>query len=134
MACVRKREFGPRPNKFGAKSVTSDYPELAGHRFPSTAERTRAHELVEQQRLGLIAGLELQPRWTLSTDPRCVYTADFQYRDVGGIVHVEDVKGALMPDARVRILWVRERYGVQVELLHLGRGGRWERTSLGGDA
>jgi len=87
-----------RAHKYGAKARTVD-----GIRFDSTREAQRYEDLRILERAGLVADLEIHPRFPidvfalrgeLGTPIRCgVYTADFKYRetDTGAIV-IEDVK------------------------------------------
>ncbi len=75
--------------------------EVDGHTFDSTAEARRYVALKEQQRIGSISALELQPRFLLQAgfrgeDGKWVrkieYVADFRYK-MDGVIHILDVKG-----------------------------------------
>lgn len=75
----------PRRNKYNAQRVSFD-----GLTFASKAEMARYGELRLLELTGAIAGLECQPRFTLTGG--VIYVADFRYVE-GERVIVEDVKG-----------------------------------------
>lgn len=72
-----------------------------GRVFDSISEAYRYSELAMLQRTGYISELECQPEFELQpkfrrdgkTERAIKYRADFRYRDYGGNVIVEDVKG-----------------------------------------
>lgn len=89
----------PRPKrgrnpyaKYKAKRV-----EIDGHKFPSKAEARRYTTLKERQKQGRISDLKLQPRFKIRNPVTkkviCTYVGDFLYRDKGGHIVLEDVKG-----------------------------------------
>ena len=100
-------------NKYGAVRCWS---ELCQRTFDSKAERFRGEELRLRQLDGEIADLEYQPRYPLSKSPKVTYVADFRYRENGKIV-VEDVKGVMTGESRVKIAWVKEKHGVEVQII-----------------
>jgi hypothetical protein len=113
--------FGPRAHKYRAQRTEA----ADGTSFPSKAEARRYAELREQERLGLIGDLKLHPRWRftingvqLAYEGRAiVYTADSTYRDLTtGETIVEDVKGMLTADARLRIALMLAVHGIKVRL------------------
>jgi hypothetical protein len=113
-------------SKFRAvRSEASD-----GRQFASKAERNRYEVLLAWQKQGIIADLVCQPRWNfirdgvplMSGQRKAVYTADFSYRRVpGGALIVEDVKGMMTPDARLRIGLMAWVHGIQVHLITKGK-------------
>ena len=100
-------------NKYGAVRCWSD---LCQRMFDSKAERDHGEGLRLRQLAGEIFGLEYQPWYPLCENPRVAYVADFRYREKGRIV-VEDVKGVMTGESRVKIAWVKEKYGVEVILI-----------------
>ena len=112
---------GSRANKFSAKRAVS----ADGKSFASTAERDRYQELQRLQAQGLIADLELQPKWhfvingqpMMSGKRKTRYTADFRYRAADGCVVVEDVKGMMTRDAALRIELLRLVHGITVQIV-----------------
>jgi hypothetical protein len=91
--------------KYGAKRCTS--PAWPGVEFHSMAERDRADFLLGLQLAGHISELELHPAFVLSKKPSCKVTFDARYK-LNGWLTVEDTKGAVARDFRVRALWFRQ--------------------------
>ena len=110
-------------NKYSAKADWCfDCEPPRYHR--SRAERERAHQLVLMQKAGIIAELQHEPMWSLSQIPKITYKADFQYvtqTQEGQVVIVEDVKGILTREQRVKLAWLKEKHGVDVTLIRTGR-------------
>ena len=102
------------PNKYGAQRTWS---ELCQRTFSSKAEARRGEELELLQRAGEIIRLVYQPKWVLCKKPKITYTADFSYHEKGKVI-VEDVKGVLTRETRVKLAWVKEKYGVEVRLVN----------------
>ena len=102
-------------NKYGA---VRKYSELCQREFASKKECIRAEELTLLEKAGEIYNLEFQPKYVLCSDPKITYTADFRYRDdtrpSSDVIVVEDSKGLLLRETRVKIAWVREKYGIDV--------------------
>lgn len=110
-------------NKYGAVSC---YSNLCKRGFDSKAERERGEQLHLMQRVGEINSLEYQPMFVLNEGPpraeRCVYTADFSYQHgrewvEGFPVIVEDVKGKMTEAARIRIIWLKQLTGIEVQII-----------------
>ena len=99
-------------NKYHA---VKQYSELCGRTFDSRAECRRGEELALMERGGVISNLDYQPSFILSLKPKVTYTADFDYIE-DGVVIVEDVKGILTRETRVKIAWVKEKFGIEVKL------------------
>jgi Protein of unknown function (DUF1064) len=112
------------PNKYANKPEWVD-----GNRFDSQAEADEYRELRIQERAGLIADLELQPRFLFEINGRPVkirsekmpngrqasYRADFRYLDVAtGEKIVVDVKGKDTSESRLRRALVEAQFGVVV--------------------
>ena len=120
-----------RGTKYGARPTWS---ALCRRQFASAAEARRAEELTLLERGGAIRGLVCQPDpYVLSIQPRITYRPDFAYETAGDrpslAVVVEDVKGMLTREGRVKLAWLADRLGVHVTLLRwTGRG--WESRCL----
>lgn len=109
-------------SKYGAKRV-----EVDGITFASKAESERYKTLKEAERQGIIRNLQLQPRFTLQEKFECrgekiraiEYVADFKYEMVmnGTTLHhgpdeiVEDVKGMILPEFKMKLKLWKKRYG-----------------------
>lgn len=117
-----------KQNKYGSVRCWSS---LCQRTFASKAERARGEDLYMQQKAGIIFDLEYQPSWTLCKKPKITYTADFKYkksriydtpdgRHIDHVDYVEDVKGMLTRETRIKIAWLKEQYGVEVELIKAG--------------
>lgn len=110
-----------KPNKYGAKPTF-----VNGIRFASKLEAARYRELLAREKAGLITELERQcsypvywpghekkKDWLLFT-----YVCDFRYRDVeSGKKVVEDVKGRVLNEFRVKAKGVKFAYGVTVHIV-----------------
>jgi len=107
-------------NKYGARRTWS---ELCQREFASKAEATRGEELALLEKAGAISDLEYQHPFVLCKDPKITITVDFSYRDkpFGGPFlrarTYEDVKGVLTRDFRTKMAWLKEKYGIDVELV-----------------
>ena len=105
-------------NKYGARRT---YSALCGRTFDSKLEARRGEELELLQKAGEISGLEFQVKFQLTSNgirPKVTYTADFKYKELTGlrrIIH-EDSKGVLTEATRVRIAWVKDKYGIEILL------------------
>lgn len=105
----------PSKNKFHAKRTWS---ELCQRIFDSKAEARRGEELFLLQRAGDIENLEYQIPFRLCEEPKITVTLDFcydQYPVVGKIY--EDVKGVLTRDSRTKYAWLKEKHGIEVNLV-----------------
>jgi len=112
-----------RGNKYNAKRT---YSELCGREFSSKAEARRGEELALLERAGEIGKLEYQPKFILCQEPEITYTADFRYTKkvpfgdtpyTISMVVVEDVKGVLNRETRVKLAWLKEKHGLTVRLI-----------------
>ena len=99
-------------NKYHAVRTWS---ELCGRWFASKAECRRGEELRMLELAGEITDLEYQPKFKLCDKPKITYSADFIYEENGKVV-VEDVKGKLLRETRVKLVWLKEKYNVEVIL------------------
>ncbi len=111
-----------RGNKYGAIKT---YVESLDRAFDSKAEAKRAVELSLLERAGEIKNLTYQPQYVLCEKPKITYTADFKYTvkkeylDTGSyanLIVVEDVKGVLTRETRVKLAWLREKHGITVKI------------------
>lgn len=108
-----------RAQKYGNTKVVD-----AGITFDSKAEHKRWQYLVLLQRAGEIRDLQLQVPFELipaqvapsgKKERATVYIADFAYRTRAGARIVEDVKGAVTPEFRLKrklLLWV---HGIEIK-------------------
>ena len=105
-------------NKYHAVRCWSN---LCQRGFDSKAECRRGEELHLLQMAGEINSLKYQPMFVLNEGPprseRCVYTADFRYMDKAEVSIVEDVKGVMRQDARLRIIWLKQLTGIEVQII-----------------
>ena len=99
-------------NKYSAKKT---YSELCGRTFDSKAEAKRGEELYLLQKEGEISDLQYQMPYQLCLKPNIKIKIDFVYRQNGKQV-VEDVKGMMTREFRVKRAWLAEKYNVQVVL------------------
>lgn len=104
-----------RASKYGNQKTEAD-----GHLFDSKAEAARYLELKHMMLAGLIANLELQPKYELSVKNIKIgtYTADFRYQDLEqGIQVVEDVKSVETAKAQL-FRWKKRhmmaQYGIEI--------------------
>ena len=90
--------------------------EVDGIMFASKAESRRYIELRDMQKRGEIRHLELQPRFRLEVNgvKICDYIADFRYVDADGEDVVEDVKGVITPQYRMKRNLMAAIYGVTI--------------------
>ena len=107
-------------NKFHAVRT---YSEICKREFASKSEARRGEELALLERAGGISKLEYQPKFVLYNKPRITYTADFRYtiktdwyNNLSETV-VEDVKGVLARETRVKLAWLQEKTGITVRLV-----------------
>lgn len=100
-----------RRSKYGSRKT-----EIEGIVFDSAAEASRYGQLRMMQNAGMITGLRRQVSYEIipsekGPDGRSLrplrYVADFVYIDCRGIEHVEDVKGVLTKEYRIkkRLMW-----------------------------
>ena len=101
-------------NKYGN---TRSWSDLCQREFASLAEKRRGEALRMLEMAGELRKLEYQPRWVLSEDPRITYKADFRYDDYTKGDTIEDVKGVLTEASRLRIAWLKQRYGLVVTVI-----------------
>ena len=99
-------------NKYNARRT---YSTLCGRCFSSQAECRRGEELALLQYAGEISWLEYQPKFVLSKYPPITYRADFSYLE-DGVEIVEDSKGFMTRECRVKLAWMKEKYGIDVTL------------------
>ncbi|WP_245643651.1 DUF1064 domain-containing protein [Roseateles chitosanitabidus] len=111
---------GKRGQKYGNTKVQAD-----GITFDSKAEHRRWCHLRVLERAGEIRDLRLQvpfeliPAQVSTTGKKqraTVYLADFVYaRTKDGKVVVEDVKGAVTPEFRLKRKLMLERHGIEIQ-------------------
>lgn len=105
----------PESRKYG--NIRS-WSELCQREFASKAEMRRGEALRMLEMAGQITDFSYQPRWILSEKPRITYTADFRYWDKEARTHIiEDVKGVMTEASRLRIAWLRQKYGLVVTII-----------------
>ena len=100
-------------SKYGAIRT---YSELCERTFDSKLEARIADELMLRQRAGEITNLEFQVPFLLCKKPNIKLKVDFKYTEAG-IVKYSDAKGKQTREARVKMAWVSEKYGINIELV-----------------
>jgi len=104
-----------RPNKYRARKASCG----AGHTHDSRAEARRCDELRLLAKCGEIEALTFQPVFHFTVDGRQVkhpngrracFTPDFQYRERGGKLVCEDVKGVRTEGYVTRLAFFRAFY------------------------
>uniref|UniRef100_A0A6M3KSV4 DUF1064 domain-containing protein n=1 Tax=viral metagenome TaxID=1070528 RepID=A0A6M3KSV4_9ZZZZ len=100
-------------NKFHAKRTFSN---LVGIWFSSKGECEYGEGLYLREKTGEISNLHFHTRFMLSKTPRCSIEVDFIYREDGKVVY-EDFKGRMMPDYRVKRLWLKEQQNIDIVLI-----------------
>ena len=108
-------------SKYGAKRTTVD-----GITFASKREAVHYALLKRNERLGLISGLELQPRFPIIVDGSQVrypgsnrpmtYVGDFAFTE-GGQRRVLDVKGFDTPASKIKRAIVEHAYRIKIEVV-----------------
>jgi len=93
------------------------YSELIGRKFDSKTECRRAEQLFMLEKQGAIKDLKFQVPFQLCLKPNIKLKVDFQYTEVSsGRVILEDSKGVMTREARVKFAWLKEKYGIQAFL------------------
>lgn len=114
----RPAERVKRSQKYGNTRVVD-----AGITFDSKAEHKRWQYLVLLERAKEISGLRLQVPFELipaqarpggGKERATVYIADFVYLDRRGVQVVEDVKGAVTPEFRLKRKLMLHVHGIEV--------------------
>ena len=100
----------PGWHKYQAKPTIQD-----GHRFASLREAQVYQNLKLQERAGLIAHLELQPRYILIVNSHRLgtYVADFRYLE-NGVTVVADAKGVQTPIYRLKKKLMLALYDIEI--------------------
>ena len=92
--------------------------EVDGYVFASHAEARRYSELkLLEEAVGIINGLELQPKFALIVNGEKIgtYVADFAYTDLALQKRIiEDVKGFKTPVYRLKKKLVEALYGIEI--------------------
>lgn len=108
-----------RSQKYGNEKVMD-----AGRTFDSKAEYKRWQYLTMLEKAGEIKDLRCQVPFELipaqvspsgKKERPTVYLADFVYRTADGIEVVEDVKGAVTPEFRLKRKLMLWRHGIEVK-------------------
>lgn len=117
---IRRSKFNSRPLRC-----------RAGAMHQSTLEARRCDELHLMQQGGLIRDLEAHPQPTYRLDVEghhiCDYRCDFRYFDnERSCVIVEDTKGLMTAECRLKLKLMAAVHGVDVELVrHAGKSRGW---------
>ena len=98
--------------KYGAKRTWSG---LTKQWHDSKAEAARGEELWLLQKTGEITDLEYHQKYTLSQSPKVVIEIDFVYKQNGQQVY-EDSKGKETREYRVKRIWAKEKFGIDILL------------------
>ena len=121
-----------RKSKYNNKKVVYD-----GITFDSIVEKDRYKYLKAREQEGHIHNLQLQKQYILQesfkyhgkTIRAITYKADFFYVDDEGYEIIEDVKGVLTPEFKLKAKLFKKRYPFIVFKIVTKAGGRWE-TSI----
>lgn len=104
-----------KPSKYRNVATVID-----GIRFASKLEAKRYGELKLLQMAGEISSLDIHGRWGLCIGGMkiCDYVDDFNYidRKLGRIV-VEDTKGVITADCRIKLKLMKAIHGIDVQLV-----------------
>jgi len=112
-----------RGQKYGNEKVAD-----RGQTFDSKAEHRRFLFLESMQKAGEISDLRCQVEFELipatpkpggGNERPTKYRADFTYRDRSGSLVVEDVKGAVTPEFRIKRKLMLWRHGIEVKEIRL---------------
>ena len=112
---LQRAVVGSKPSKYRNQPVMHD-----GIRFASKAEGRRYLELKLLERAGKISGLEMQVAFKLEAFDKviCKYVADFRYYDnERGDGVVEDVKGMLTPEFKLKAKLFEANFGVPITII-----------------
>ena len=109
-------------NKYHAVRTWSNYSK---RHFDSKLEAGRADDLYLMEKAGKIRNLQYQIKFTLCENPKITYTCDFTYQEFdpltlsGGMWKdvYEDSKGVLTRDTRTKLAWLKEKFGISVNLV-----------------
>ena len=91
------------------------YSQLCQRWFDSKLERTRGEQLCLLEKAGEIERLVYQQRFVLSEKPKVAIVIDFSYWEDGKVI-LEDAKGMMTPEARGKLAWLKQKYGIDVVL------------------
>lgn len=116
-------------NRFNKYSAKRTYSELCMREFDSKAEAQRGEELCLLARADKIKCLEYQVMYHLYEKPSIKVKLDFRYVNSNGELVVEDVKGILEREFRVKLAWLKEKHNVGVRLLKK-HGKGWDIINL----
>ncbi len=107
------RELAGKRHKYSAEPT-----EVDGHTFPSKREARRYEELRLLEQGGVIANLELQPRYPIVVNgvAICSYVGDFRYNDTEtGDNVLEDVKGFRTLTYKLKAKLMQAVYGITIQ-------------------
>ena len=105
-----------RFSNFNKYSARRTYSELCQREFDSKAEARRGEELTLLERAGEIEGLDFQIPYVLNSKPKITIKIDFVYRENGVLVR-EDCKGVMTREFRVKLAWLKQKYGIEVRIV-----------------
>lgn len=98
--------------------------EVDGIWFASKAEADRYKQLRLLEKIGDVKDLEMQPRYEFTSETTGVvlfkYLADFRYKSRRGkswVTVVEDVKGFLTREFRLKQKLIEDRFGIEIVLV-----------------
>ena len=92
------------------------YSQVCNMIFASKLKANRAEELTLLEKCGVISDLSFQVPYKLCSKPRVSIVIDFAYIEDGKMIF-EDTKGFLTREARVKLAWLKEKYGIDVKLI-----------------
>lgn len=100
--------------KYGNVKVVID-----GIKFDSKLEAKRYGELKLLEKMGLIESFELQKRYPLEVNgiKICTYVCDFVVNYPNGKRVIEDTKGVLTPDFKLKMKLMKAIYNIDILLI-----------------
>jgi len=99
-------------NKYHARKT---YSELCQRTFDSKAEAVRGEELALLEKASKISDLRYQVKFVLCPKPKITISIDFAYLENSKRVF-EDTKGVLTRDFRTKMVWAKEKFGIEILL------------------
>jgi len=101
-------------NKYHARKT---YSQLCGRTFDSKLECERGEQLRMMEMAREIGQLQYQAIFPLCEKPKVTITIDFSYLiNDPPYIKYEDAKGVMTRDFRTKLAWLKQKYGIEVEI------------------
>lgn len=112
---LKYRGIMTRFNFTNKYQTVKTYSNIIGRKFDSKTECKRAEQLFMLEKQGAIKDLEFQVPFQLCLKPNIKIRVDFRYTETSsGRVILEDSKGVMTRESRVKFAWLKEKFGVDV--------------------